>query len=175
MESIEKLRKYMLCDKGEKFTAYINADELADEIEREIAEKHIELPVDADGVPIHVGDVLEYDYGDDVRGTRIVCALIYDGTRSKEFDGGIWDFEFDDDYEGDSRNVHCMSDFYECNRHVKPDPLKELLNDHLQEREKIVRKLESSLITLGEAESEEDACDKLFAERIRELLGGERR
>lgn len=29
-----------------------------DEIEQEIAERYIELPVDADGVPIHVGDEL---------------------------------------------------------------------------------------------------------------------
>lgn len=31
---------------------------IADEIEREIAEHYMELPVDADGVPIHVGDVV---------------------------------------------------------------------------------------------------------------------
>lgn len=32
---------------------------IADEIEREIAEKYMELPLDADGVPIRVGDKLE--------------------------------------------------------------------------------------------------------------------
>lgn len=34
-------------------------DAIADEIEREIAEKYMKLPVDADGIPIHVGDLLE--------------------------------------------------------------------------------------------------------------------
>ena len=33
--------------------------DLADEIEHEIAEKYMALPLDADGVPIRVGDVLE--------------------------------------------------------------------------------------------------------------------
>lgn len=36
--------------------------QVANEIEREIAERYMELPVDADGVPIHVGDVLERGY-----------------------------------------------------------------------------------------------------------------
>ena len=32
---------------------------IADEIEREIAERYMELPVDADGVPWHIGDMTE--------------------------------------------------------------------------------------------------------------------
>jgi len=35
------------------------AEEIADRIEAEIAERFMELPVDAEGVPIHVGDELE--------------------------------------------------------------------------------------------------------------------
>lgn len=36
---------------------------IADRIEAELAERYMELPVDADGVPIHVGDELEgYGY-----------------------------------------------------------------------------------------------------------------
>jgi len=35
------------------------ANEIADAIQAEIAERYMKLPVDADGVPIHVGDVLE--------------------------------------------------------------------------------------------------------------------
>ena len=128
-----------------------SAEDAAKKVLEALERDYMRLPCDADGVPIHVGDVLEYDYGDDVRGTRMVCALIYDGTRSKEFDGGIWDFEFDDDYEGDSRNVHCMSDFYECNRHVKPRTLTDVLADLFNRK-----------MSVTDAEHE-----------IRELLGGD--
>lgn len=34
-------------------------ERIAEEIEQEIVERYIELPVDADGVPIHIGDTLE--------------------------------------------------------------------------------------------------------------------
>ena len=60
LESIEKLRKLTICDKGEKYTAYLDAGDIADEIEREITEKYMKLPVDADGVPIHIGDRLSH-------------------------------------------------------------------------------------------------------------------
>ena len=49
LESIAKLREYTLCDKGERLTAYINTNEIADEIEAEIAERFVALPVDAIG------------------------------------------------------------------------------------------------------------------------------
>lgn len=53
LESIKKLRDYEL------LSVFKSGDELADEIEREIAEKYMKLPVDADGVPWHIGDVTE--------------------------------------------------------------------------------------------------------------------
>lgn len=60
MESIEKLRtvarnmaKGMNLENHEECNLLLI---IADEIEREIAEKYIELPVDADGVPILVGE-----------------------------------------------------------------------------------------------------------------------
>lgn len=79
MESIEKLRDW-LDYKCIRYDAYRNAIELAnmhhpdelyeiaDEIEREIAEKYMELPLDADGVPIHCGDRIVSETGrkDDV-------------------------------------------------------------------------------------------------------------
>lgn len=70
MESIEKLRKYQLYYRTDEYTAFVQlGNVLADEIEREIAERYMELPVDADGVPIRVGDVVE-SYGEkfNVRG-----------------------------------------------------------------------------------------------------------
>ena len=48
MESIEKLREWA------KY--YHGIADYADEIEREIADYYMKLPLDADGVPIHEGD-----------------------------------------------------------------------------------------------------------------------
>lgn len=126
-------------------------DACIDEVEREISERYVLLPCDADGEPW----TLETE------------RFIDDTGRKVKFSG----LQVDREGRWKILNVCVCHDPSLC-RHVKPDPLKEILNEHLQEREKIVRKLESSMITLGEAENEEDACDKLFAERIRELMGG---
>jgi hypothetical protein len=56
MESIEKLREYARELHMEPVSDAML--ECAYEIESEIAEKYMELPVDADGVPIRVGDEL---------------------------------------------------------------------------------------------------------------------
>ena len=52
LESIEKLR-----DRVNPMMP-LNAEIIASEIEREIAEKYMELPVDADGVLIRIGDTV---------------------------------------------------------------------------------------------------------------------
>lgn len=54
IKALEKLRKI---DGNSSIGRYCR--EIANEIEREVAERYMELPVDADGVPIHVGDMLE--------------------------------------------------------------------------------------------------------------------
>ena len=170
IKSLEKLRSRILLKdifvRGERMSdnneAYERANgyanKLADEIEAEIAEKYMELPVDADGVPIHVGDVMCSD-GIHEKGHKVVVSAI--------FEDGFVEYGSENGLIGPLHQEDWV--------HVKPDPLKELLNDYLKEREKIVRKIERSMITLGEGESEEDACDKLFAERIREMMkdGGE--
>lgn len=51
MESIEKLRKW-----ARDFEWSVVAA-IADDIEAEIAERYIPLPLDEDGVPIHVGEI----------------------------------------------------------------------------------------------------------------------
>ena len=63
MEAIEKLREY--ASKVVESPQYIEGETFdlmvfADEIEREIEERYMLLPVDTDGVPIHVGDKLEW-------------------------------------------------------------------------------------------------------------------
>lgn len=174
VKALEKLRSRILLKdifvRGERMShndeAYERANgyanKLADEIEAEIAEKYMELPVDADGVPIHVGDTLEC-YANGYEGTFTVFAV------SNNTVIGNHDIEWVRDNPDKWFHVALS-----CHR-VKPLKLEELLNDYLKEREKIVRKIERSMITLGEGESEEDACDKLFAERIRDLIkeGGE--
>lgn len=47
---------------------------IADKIEAEIAERFVELPVDADGIMLEIGDKLEYR--DEV---MTLCGLIWDG------------------------------------------------------------------------------------------------
>lgn len=82
MESLDKLRKWANCRfsvqqinldgmsaaLSESSCAYVN--NIADEIEQEIAERYIELPVDVDGVPIHIGDTLEGASGSKWDGER---------------------------------------------------------------------------------------------------------
>lgn len=72
MESIEKLREALkgcITEAGvvDKFDTYwITAsacDEYIDEIEAEIAERYMELPLDADGVPIRIGDAITLPNG----------------------------------------------------------------------------------------------------------------
>jgi len=65
MESIEKLRYKIRLDVNNPWSD-LKGDLLAmvDKIEREIAERFMELPVDDDGVPIHVGDELSVEGGD---------------------------------------------------------------------------------------------------------------
>lgn len=60
MDSIDKLREY-----GHECCARMDdtIHDLADEIEAEIAERYMELPLDADGVPVHVGDEMQYHGG----------------------------------------------------------------------------------------------------------------
>lgn len=72
IDSVDKLREALgdcITEAGhkDKFDTYWitkdAADKLIDEIEAEIAERYMELPVDADGVPIRAGDKLEHASG----------------------------------------------------------------------------------------------------------------
>lgn len=64
IESIEKLRKWVKSlytpNSGE---LKVEGLDIADEIEAEIESRYMELPVDADGVPIHPNDKLEHVTG----------------------------------------------------------------------------------------------------------------
>ena len=58
IESIEKLREFIDDQFVSSGQAYLQGMAIAGSFEREIAERYMLLPVDADGVPIHVGDVM---------------------------------------------------------------------------------------------------------------------
>ena len=67
MKALDELRKvlpwcceYADTDECRKHTSCLeHIGELLDAIEREVAERYVELPVDADDVPWHLGDVTE--------------------------------------------------------------------------------------------------------------------
>lgn len=90
-----------------------------DEIEQELEEHYVELPVDSDGIPIHPNDeiVVHYPGMEPVYST--VTALILTDR---------WDFE-QSCYETDSRDVNNLSDFYENVRHVQPDSWEKIIED----------------------------------------------
>lgn len=73
MESIEKLRDELrICETTGSRPTIAFVAQCADEIEAEIAANYLELPADADGVPIRVGDVVEFG---ESRNQGIVKAL----------------------------------------------------------------------------------------------------
>lgn len=64
MKSVDKLREKIRLDVNNPWSD-LKGDLLAlvDGVEREIAERYMELPVDADGVPIHYGERMRLDNG----------------------------------------------------------------------------------------------------------------
>lgn len=59
MESIKRLRDYAQANWSPWFEARDHLIEMLDAVEREVAESCLPAPTDADGTPIHVGDVLD--------------------------------------------------------------------------------------------------------------------
>lgn len=118
IKALERLRE--LCDNAKSGGfASIGCDavlEIADEIEAEIAEKYLELPLDADGVPIRVGDTL-YTIGNrKYEGNR--CVVIGIG------EGNLIYTRFED---GGDINQSFASKF----THVKPRTLESILCEAL--------------------------------------------
>ena len=166
MKSIEKLRESLKACTSEagvelnRFDTYwITAracDVLIDGIEAEIAERYMELPVDADGMPIHMGDAVEGELLDDstVKGT--VCAFhLYDDEPNSVYihvnvDGGGWTIK-------ELRLTRC--------HHVKQRTVEDVLRDFVNEAEweqspDSYEEIERRLITL-------------YAAELRDLLGGD--
>ncbi len=116
-------------------------DAACDEIEREIAERYIELPVDADGVPIRLGDLVTHPF---LEGSREVRSL------TKEQGSPYWCLGVD---EGEVTAHTC--------RHVKPRTIEDVLEDFAAD---------DMMEALERASLFEESIAKYAAE-LREMLG----
>ena len=121
IKALEKMRELCADVKSMDF-ASVGCDavlEIADEIEQEIAERYIELPVDAEGVPIRVGDVVEFgEYRNKgivkAVNERMVIAMFIDDTCTNYAKHGLlWDADL-------------------C-RHVKPRTIEDVLREFADE------------------------------------------
>lgn len=54
-------------------------EQLADAIEAELADHYVELPVDADGEHIHIGDVMDNTHKDGFRAKRVTGICYHEG------------------------------------------------------------------------------------------------
>ena len=124
IKALEKMRELCADVKSMDF-ASVGCDavlEIADEIEQEIAERYIELPVDAEGVPIRVGDVVEFgEYRNKgivkAVNERMVIAMFIDDTCTNYAKHGLlWDADL-------------------C-RHVKPRTIEDVLREFADEVER---------------------------------------
>lgn len=161
MESIDKLREYVDKQRDEYNNHNVSfvwqLSTIAEEIEAEIAERYMELPVDADGEPIHMGDTVEGE-------------LVFDDVTAK---GTVTTYHIHDNDEPDTVyiKVDCGNGTWTIKEliikrchHIKPRTLEDVLRDVWQE-------------ALDYAKSDMwRNPDEVFAERadeIRELLGGD--
>ena len=117
MESIEKLRNLRdeAASKMVDNTRWVCArcEEIADEIEAELSEKYMALPLDADGVPIRIWDVVQFVNREGGTGAPVeVCAV------SDHYA-----------YYGEGKHFYKAS---MC-RHVKPRTVQDVLHDMLYE------------------------------------------
>lgn len=160
MESIDKLRKWcdFLCGSqcdGCSKTLHL----IADEIEAEIAANYLELPKDADGVPIRVGDRLYVDEREFVANG----ITFYHNTWRV-----VTDFAaFDDGYL--PRVDHQMRWAKDC-RHVKPRTLEDVLIEYRLEAYNLYADQE---LTGEERVNEFKKLDAEYNSEIRELFGGD--
>ena len=109
IKALEKLREYDLfvrVEDGSSHGCAIPSGKLADEIQAEIDERFMKLPVDADGMPIQVADYLHFcDF--DIQCAAVSPERVY-----------YWD-EYSD--------AHWVKGC-EC-RHVKPRTLEDVLEE----------------------------------------------
>lgn len=145
MESIDKLRN----TKCEGLPC-ITCQNLADEIEQEIAERYIELPVDADGEPIRIGDGLVLQYKVREKPSEV---------ESITFDGEDWYFTSSDGFFN-TAGFH----------HVKPRTLEDVLDDFQAETIQIFGKRAAGDIDSEMLRTEYADSIRAYADEIRGLM-----
>ena len=154
LESIKKLRDYISTNQRMRGWKD-NLSDIADEIEREIAEKYMELPVDADGVPIRYGDKLS---SDEMPGRAFTCFTCL-GFNVTRFSGEpLWLVEWR--YDGESGTSEYVS-AKSC-RHVKSRTVEDVLREFGKAYAYVDGECASTSVLIS------DCVDKL-----RDLLGGD--
>lgn len=157
MKSIDKLYQFLEDQFGsDRFAihsyGYAQGVAIAKLIEEEIERDYMRLPVDADGVPIRIGDVLDPPKGSEEYGRLMVTELTYDGED--------WYFkgEIPASFTGQAGYFNVIGF-----AHVKPRTLENVLVDMLE-------------AAIGYSDAHTDvalvAVEK-YADEIRELLGFE--
>ncbi len=116
MESIERLRSYAEIHWEPWDASRERLNESLDDIEQEIAERYIELPVDAEGVPIRVGDKMERE-GQQFIVCAVAPAVIYSRTAGQKLGEGFNTVGY--------RPEDC--------RHPKPRTIEDVLTDFANE------------------------------------------
>ncbi|GEM_PF-2991955 len=140
--------KNKLCADTNTHNVIAALEAIADEIEAEIAERFMELPVDAEGVPIRIGDLLVLQHEVKEKPSEV---------ESITFDGQDWYFTSSDGF----LNAAGFS-------HVKPRTLESVLADLTNE----VWEASCTCHTTW-SDSGLDGIEKRYADEIRSLIGGE--
>lgn len=155
MKSINRLRQFLEDQFGsERFAihsyGYVQGMAIANIIEKEIAERYMELPVDADGEPIHMGDTVEGE-------------LVFDDVITK---GTVTTYHIHDNDEPDTVyiKVDCGNGTWTIKEliikrchHVKPRTLEDVIEGAIN-------------TAFGNGASVSDIVKK-SADEIREILG----
>lgn len=125
---------------------------MCDKVEREVSERFCELPVDADGVPIHYGDSLSY-CGE--HGGTVTCKVSNMEYRERSYGKAGW-----------LVNAEGWV-FPSETRHVKPRTLEDVLASYRFDAQNIY---ENPMLNGNQRVDELEALDSKVADEIRELM-----
>ena len=147
IKALDKLRGYVYMGyiaMLDKDGTLLNLEAACDAIQAEVDSRFMELPVDADGVPIRVGDMIEYEGDEDTYRLHARGVYVYEDGHVAVMNErlGIW--------------------YQENCRHVKPRTLEDVLREFAENA--------VCCNQFGSLYANEDAIAKSAAE-IRELLG----
>ena len=131
---------------------------LADAIEAEIAERYIELPVDADGVPIRIGDKLYPKYGDPFTcfGYRYVMQVGYVDPH--------WEVFFKHGKTGTTAYLSAHS----C-RHANPRTIEDVLAEFVERYNEVDN--DPSHYSVEQRIAADNGTIEKYADELRELMG----